>query len=45
MYGFLLSYLSPRWAGIVCAVWFAAIVALIVLLSVEPPADFRYGRY
>ena len=44
MYGRLLGVVGPRWAGVLCAVWFAALIVGIVLCSIEPPADFRYGR-
>lgn len=45
MYGLLLTRFSPRTAGWLCAVWYAGLVVGIVILSVEPPADFRYARY
>lgn len=45
MYGLLLTRFSPRTAGWLCAVWYVALLAGIVMLSVEPPADFRYARY
>jgi hypothetical protein len=45
MFGLLTSYLSPKVATVLCAVWFAALLVAILVLSVEPPADFRYARY
>lgn len=45
MYGLLLTKFSPRIAGWLCAAWYGALLAAIVALSVEAPADFRYARY
>ena len=45
MYGQLRRFFGPRLAGTLCALWFAALIVGILLCSVEPPADFRYGRY
>ena len=45
MYGLLLTRFGPTAAAVVCAVWFAALIVGIVMLSVEPPAEFRYARY
>lgn len=45
MYGLLLTRFSPATAGALCAAWYCALVIFIVVLSVEPPAEFRYARY
>jgi hypothetical protein len=45
MYGYFRKIAGPRTAGLICAVWYAALIVAILLASVEPPADFRYGRY
>lgn len=45
MYGYFCRVLSPIPAGLLCALWFAALIVGVLLCSFEPPADFRYGRY
>jgi|GEM_PF-1366280 len=45
MYGYFLKLFGPRTAGLVTALWYAAILVGIILCSVADPADFRYGRY
>lgn len=45
MYGYLLKITGPRWAGWLCALWYAALIIAIVMCSVEPPAEFEYGNY
>lgn len=42
MYGWLLPRLGRRGAVAVTALWYALLLVLVVLLAVEPPADFRY---
>jgi len=45
MYGYFLRVLPPRYAAILSAIWFTTLIVLTLLCSVEPSADFRYGRY
>ena len=44
MYGFLQSFL-PRWlAEGLLILWYAALIALVLLLFDVAPGDFRYGH-
>lgn len=42
MYSWLLPRIGRRGAVLVTAVWYAILIALVVLLAAEPSADFRY---
>lgn len=41
-YAWLLPRIGPRAAAVVTALWYAALLALVILFATEPPADFRY---
>jgi hypothetical protein len=42
MYAWLLPRIGPRAATLVTALWYGALLALVILFAAEPPADFRY---
>lgn len=42
MYAWLLPWIGPRAALLVTAIWYAALLVLVILCAAEPPADFRY---
>jgi hypothetical protein len=42
MYAWLLPRIGRRAALVVTAVWYAMLIALVILLAAEPQADFRY---
>ncbi len=44
MYGLLVKWVNPRMASILTAIWFAALIIGVIIFSVDPSADFRYGR-
>ncbi len=45
MYGYLEQWVGSRVGAVLCALWFAGLILGILMSSVEPLADFRYGRY
>ena len=45
MYGYFRKFAGPRLAGLICAVWFCALIIAILAASVEPPAAFDYANY
>ena len=42
MYAWLLPRIGRRAAVVVTAIWYAVLIALIVLLANEPSVNFRY---
>jgi hypothetical protein len=42
MYGWLLPRVGRNAAIVLTALWYAALIVLVILLAAQPPADFRY---
>jgi hypothetical protein len=42
MYAWLLPRIGTRAALVVTAIWYAALLVLVILCATEPPAEFRY---
>jgi len=42
MYGWLLPRVGARAALILTALWYAALLVLMLLVAVEPTGEFRY---
>lgn len=42
MYGWLLNRIGARAAFIATALWYAILLILVLILAVEPIAEFRY---
>jgi len=42
MYGWLLPRVGRRAAILLTALWYAALIALVVLLAAKPESGFRY---
>jgi hypothetical protein len=44
MYVWLRTHFSKRTADLLIVLWYALLMMLVLLYSLEPPAVFRYGN-
>lgn len=43
MYALLLRYLPPRAAQVLLVLWYALLIAAVLLCAGDAPGEFRYG--
>lgn len=45
IYGHLRRRVGGRAAGVLCAVWYAGLIMLVIYYSFEPQAEFNYLNF